>query len=149
MPKKKYRSKYTLSLSVAIKIDGENRFIDFDGGYVHPRRMNGTYSTSNPKIQESLEKHPFYKKEFDLVKVFESPEEKAVTKEAKEPVEEATVIEAAPQKDDHIVSEAANGQQAKEELNKKHGIPWSRLKNLEMVRAESKILGIIYPNWNA
>ncbi len=138
MEKKVYQSRHTLALTIMLEVDGQIIPCGFTGGMNHPRRLNGTYSTSNPKIQDAIESHPRYKKMFDLVKVVQMKPREAPATPVKE--QKAEVVEL-------YESEADTGQKAKEELNKRYGVPWSKLKNLAMVDKEAQRLGITYPNW--
>lgn len=141
-------------------VEGQQLYIDFDGGFNHPRRQNGSYSTANPKIQAALEKHPRFKSDFGLVKIIQldSPiiQAHVVTPtgdtigvpQGSKVIEPEPVPEPEPEaKDDQYISRVKNGQDAKMELNRKFKIPWSRLKNLAQVKSEAAKLNIVYANW--
>ena len=158
--KKTYRSIHALSLTVCINVDGREIYCDFNGGFNSPRRQNGSFATSNPKIQAALERHGRFKTHFDISKVvqMESPANEVivVTPEGiKIGVPQGSVIvepepvpepEISPEPDKYI-SRVKNGQEAKDELNKKFGVPWSRLKNLTQTLSEASKNNVVYANW--
>lgn len=144
--KKTYRSIHAKTLIVYIEVNGTGIGCTFNGGMSYPKMLNGSYATANPDIQKVLESHPGFNKQFEVTK------EVALKGDVKktEPVKETKTTEEPDElvkEGDVIMSEAINGQQAKNELNKKHGVPWSKLKNNAMVKEQAKERGILYPNW--
>ncbi len=127
--RKTYISKHFLKLTLFVRINGRSRSVDFTGGYEHPRKVTGSYSTVDPIMQEALEAHPGFGESFVLSKTTETAKIEAPVKEAKH------------------YSEAKNGLEAKNELNKKYGVPWSMLKNNTMVRSVASEYGVEYPHW--
>jgi hypothetical protein len=162
--KKTYRSLHALELTLCVNVGGRDIYCEFTGGVNQPQRLNGSYSTSSLAIQTALEKHPRFKNAFDITKIvnIDSPNEgqaKIMGPEgdliANVPLG-SIIVDAEPPKEepiikntetDQYVSQVTNGQQAKDELNKTFGVPWSRLKNLTQTRSEAAKLNIVYPNW--
>ncbi len=126
---KTYYSRHFLHLNISIRLDGKHKTIEFTGGYEYPRRVNGSFTTANPRIQEALEAHPKFGTRF-ILQSMEVPS-------AAEEVKEHKVI----------LSEAKNALEAKTELNRKYKVPWSMLKNSTMVKSVASELGIQYPDW--
>lgn len=159
--KKIYRSIHSLSLTICVKVDGSDVYCDFSGGMNSPRRLNGSFGTSNPKLQAAIEKHPRFGVSFNLSKVVNignpdpepativTPDGTNINVPVGSVVVEPEVKEQPePEKEvENYISQAKNGQEAKNELNRKFQVPWSRLKNLTQTRSEAAKLNIVYPNW--
>ena len=129
-----------MHLVISIVIDGQTLSIEFGGGMSSPRRVNGSFSTTDPKIQAALERHGLYNKTFELVKVINQKPAPAPVPPP-EPEPEPKEIQPA------YVSKAKNAQQAKFELNKKFKVAWSNLKNVDAVLAMAEKFNIDYPEW--
>ncbi len=139
MVKKIYRSKNYLSLNVVVYIDDKQEVkvsCSFTGGASTPVRITGSYRTTDPKIQKALERHPWFNIEYFLQNTI-----------AKDPVPVPSPEKEAPRGNEKIVSEAVSAQQAREELNKKYGVSFSKMRNSEAVLAKAAELGIVYPKW--
>ena len=137
--KKKYISTGANPLSVDI-IDGNGmlRSFDFRGGMKHPVLIPPFYSTSDEKEQQLLESYPGFNKSY----VLEASEE-VIPEEVKK-VE--AVVNEVPGKVEELKSNEQsfdNVQQAKDWLNKEKGVPFSALKNKQMVIAEAEKLNIV------
>ena len=125
-----------MHLVLSIKYQGENKSISLDGGMSSPRRVNGSFSTSDAKLQEAIERHPDFGKSFELVRVIQM-----------EPTAPAGEPEKPEPKPDVYISDAKNAQQAREELNKKFNIPYNSIKNAKSVLEQADKLNIQYPQW--
>ena len=148
-----------MTLITAVEVDEIGYVCEFKGGKYFPEKINGTFATSNAKIQKAIESHERYGGDFILIRTIEDL--KPVVKEPVKPVEPVLPVEPAlPTIDvetpepttitptgEVLVNEVKNGQDAKLYLNKNFDIPFSRLKNTQMVMNESKIANLIYPNW--
>ncbi len=143
--RKRYTSVYAKNLSVCITVDGETKNCEFFGGTSYPKKINGKYNTTCPKIQAALERHPWFNRTYVL-------DSKEVVGTAA-PVPEAAPQAPAPQtestatEEEIYMSPATNAQEAKKELNVKFGVPWSQLKNARQVKKLAAEKGIQYPNW--
>ncbi len=126
-----------MHLTINILLNGENTSIDFDGGITSPRRINGSFSTTNPKIQAALESHYAFNKSFELVRTVDSSPAPVVKKEEEQKETKSNVI----------ISRAKNAQEARQELNKKYGISYSYIKNAAAVLEKAAEFNIEYPNW--
>ena len=130
-------------LSLAIHLDlGEGRMIrcSFTGGINTPQRITGSFVTEDPIIQRAMEAHPWFNKDFYLFKASEVRPPAVQQKPEPEPQPELPV---------EVESGATGAQEAREELNKKYGVPFSRLRNAEAIRKEADELGVKYPQWVA
>ena len=145
---------------------------DFKGGKYFPYRENGTYRTNNKAIQEALEKHERYPGDFRIIKIVEDVKVKEPEKQKAEP-EADKVIEVQTEETEDvtenlsgdpvdnaeikiptissdgtvIVNEVKNSQDAKLYLNKNFDVPFSRMKNTEMVMKEATLANLNFPNW--
>ncbi len=128
-----------MHLVIRVNVDGQNIPISLEGGINSPRRINGSYSTNDPKLQAAIEKHPGYGKKFQLTKTINmNPAPPPVVEDPAEVVKE---------KPQAYISPAKNATQAKAELNKKFKISWSNLKNIPAVLKFAEEFNIEYPNW--
>lgn len=61
----------------------ENRkvHVAFDGGTRYPKKVNGTYITSDPEIQGAIEKDASFNKEFKLVRTEQTESKNEADKE--------------------------------------------------------------------
>ena len=132
MLRKKYISTGANPLSVDVTTgNGGLRTFDFRGGMKHPVIIPPFYATSDPEEQKLLESYPG----FGVSYVLEGVEDKAEAEtEVKREVKEEVKSEG-PTFD--------NVQQAKDWLNKEKGVPFSALKNKQMVIAEAEKLKIV------
>ncbi len=165
---KTYQSNEYMKLVLTIEINGGIPVeCVFKGGKHFPYRENGTYRTDSKAIQEALEKHERYPGDFSLIKTTEDakapepvkvvePKAEAPATKPTEPVSETTpepANEVAPEPPKPavdgtiIVSEVNNSQEAKLYLNRNFDVPFSRLKNTEMVMKETKLANLSFPNW--
>lgn len=165
MTTKTYQSNEAMRLVLTVEINGGIPVeCDFKGGKYFPYRENGTYRTSNKAIQEALEAHERYPGDFRLTKTIEEVKEPVkvpepvkevvpvITETTKETtVEETKVIVPEPPRATAdgtiLVSEVNNSQEAKLYLNRNFDVPFSRLKNTEMVMKETKLANLSFPNW--
>jgi len=160
MPKKIYQSTLFMTLITAVEVDEVGYTIEFRGGKYFPEKVFGTYATSNVKVQKALEAHERYGSDFVLIRTIEDVKPVATepVKELVKPVE--PVADVLPTIDvetpepttitptgEVLVNEVKNSQDAKLYLNKHFDVPFSRLKNVEMVVKESKIANLLFPNW--
>ena len=136
MTRKVYRSKYFMHLVLSVRFEGEHKAVSLEGGMSSPRRVNGAFSTTDPKLQAAIEAHPDFRKTFELVKTINMNPAPA-KKEPEEPVLKPEIY----------VSEAKNAQEARQELNKKYNIPFNSIKNAAAVLKQADELNIEYPNW--
>ena len=114
---KTYRNLVSVDFSTTINAGGENVFIHFTGGRLHPKRVNGIYRTSKPDVINALDSHPKYG--IDWICISEDRKEEPVEVKPGEIKVE----------DKMIVTGPANSQQAREWLNKNKGVPFTRMKN--------------------
>lgn len=146
---------------IAVEVDGIGYPCEFKGGRYFPERINGTFATSNAKIQKAIEEHEGFGGDFILLRTIEETKpvvKEPVKEEVKEPVLPIEPI--VPTIDvenpepttttptgEVLVNEVKNGQDAKLYLNKHFDVPFSRLKNTELTMKEAKIANLIFPNW--
>lgn len=164
MTTKTYQSNEAMRLVLTVELPGGIPVeCDFKGGKYFPYRENGTYRTNSKAIQDALESHERYPGDFRLIRTIEEakPEKAKVIKEIEPviPVEETTIEETtepaaetpeppkATADGTILVSEVKNSQEAKLYLNKNFDVPFSRLKNVEMVIKETKLANLNFPNW--
>ena len=141
--KKVYHSKYAMSLTITIEVDGKSVGCDFIGTMAGQKAAHGTFATKDAKVQSALEAHPWFGEQFRLLKTInlgpaETP--KIITKEPE--VKKVEVTTGEP-----FVSQVTNAQDAKNELNKVFGVPFSKLKNVRGVKEHAEINNVQYPNW--
>ena len=141
MERKVYRSKHFMNLSICVSVNGQYQMVDFTGGITAPRRVNGGFSTPCPTLQKAIESHGDFNKSFTLERAIRMGPEPIPVPEVKKPVVEETL------KEPSFISKAKNAQEARQELNKKFHISYSRLKNAAMVLDMAKELNIAYPEW--
>lgn len=136
---KTYISKYYLQLhtEVELKKDGEKvkRRIDFTGGQRAPRRINGRFTTTDPEIQEAIEKHPSYGTKFTLMK----GKKGAQKAKPKEPEGSEKVVN----KDVTTVPEA---KAFLTDSEKEFGVKLSEIQNKEAILSKAKELNVEFPN---
>ncbi len=130
MSHKKYISTGANPLSIDIMDEGHLRTFDFRGGLKHPVFKPPTYSTSKTWEQELLESHPSFNISFKL-------EEDIIIPEPESKEEVITEMESVP--DENV--EFSNTLEAKDWLNKEHGIPFTTINNKAKVIAKGKELG--------
>lgn len=132
---KTYRSLVSVDFATTISVGGEQVFIHFTGGRIHPRRINGIYRTSKPEVITALDNHPKYG--IDWVCISEDKKE--------EPVE----VKPGEMKvdDKMLVSGPTNSQQAREWLNKNKGVPFTRMKNRSEVMLMAKEQKVEFVNF--
>lgn len=126
MAVKTYRSLRYLELYAYVMVDGKEINIPFTGGTKVPKRILGSYSTGDAKIQRALEEHPRYNIEFTCV----SGEVKA----------------GAPSKElggDEPV-QVANFQQAKKYLVDEHGVDPAEIPNKEALEKKAQELKVTF-----
>jgi hypothetical protein len=146
MTRKVYRSKQRMSISILVTVDGVEQYVDFTGGTNSPQRVNGSYSTNNSKMQAAIEKHPGFKRTFELIKTIDTtPAPVPVKEPVKEPVEKSTDVNI----NDPFISRAKTFWEAKQELNQKFKVSHSRIKNAAAVREMAKQFNVEYPNWGS
>jgi hypothetical protein len=147
MYKKVYRSKYFLSLTVCVVKAGNVVNCEFAGGIKSPQRVNGSFSTSDPETQMQLEANPRFNKDYYLLKTVEiAPAPIPVPTPIPAAIPVAENIPVVSEKEGHV-SDATNAQQAREELNAKFGISFSKLKNTAAIMQFAEEYKISYPNW--
>lgn len=61
---KTYRHLQYLKHTIFVTVDGVQQAITFEGGTRQPVRIHGNFTTANLKLQEAIEKHPGYGKQF-------------------------------------------------------------------------------------
>ena len=66
MSTKTYIATKFLDLTTEVMVDGKIKTIRLKGGIMSPRRINGSYTTNDPKIQEAIEAAPGFNKRFKL-----------------------------------------------------------------------------------
>jgi len=140
-----------MKLILTVEVNGVGVECAFKGGRHYPVRENGTYRTSNKLIQAELESHEHYGSSFKLVK---TAEEEGKLPEAEKPAEPKVVVptEEKPKTvltntGDVLVEDVNTGQDAKLYLNHNFDVPFSRLKNTQMIMNEAKVANLIFPNW--
>lgn len=153
-----------MSLTTTVEVDGIGHVIEFKGGKYFPEKINGTFATANVKIQKAIEEHERFGGDFILVRTYDEilvvdkkvantpdplPEPLVPAEEivkAYEPSELPEPTTTTPT-GEVVVSEVKNGQDAKLYLNKHFDVPFSRLKNNQMVMDEAKTANLLFPNW--
>ncbi len=128
-----------MHLVIRVIVDGVSQSITFRGGIASPRRINGSFATSDAAMQAAIEKHPFYKKKYELVKTINMSPKPAPAK----------VVEKVPEieKPEPYVSKAKNAQEARQELNRKFSIKLGELKNSAAILDKAEDFNIVYPDW--
>jgi len=130
-----------LSLNVVIETEGGERIsCSFTGGLSTPVRVTGSYRTTDERIHRALEKHPWFNVEYFLQNTI--VRDRPIQKEPEKKPE----IKKEPSGDGRV-SEAVSAQEAREELNKTYGVPFSKLRNTDQIIAKADELGIKYPKW--
>jgi len=142
---KTYQSLGYLIYQQALRIDDKNVFCDFVGGVTTPVLTMGTFSTSDPKIQEALESREAYGTQYICIS---EPEKKEPEEETKETIPE-TKEDKEETLEAEIVKGIVNSQQARNYLAKKYEeITYSMLKNKTMVLAVAEKYKIEFPDWD-
>lgn len=124
MGRKKYISTGAIPYSIDIVVGDRLRTFDFRGGLRHPAIKYPSYSTSDLTEQSLLEKHPSFGKSFIL------EEEVVIEPAAQEAEPELEVI---PFK---------TVQDAKDWLNKEHGVSYNQILNRKQVIEQFKELNL-------
>lgn len=148
-----------MKLIVDVEVNDIGITCAFKGGRYYPYRENGTYRTANKAIQAALESHEHYGNSFTLVKTTDDevnpaePEKPVAPPVIEEPKADTTPEPEKPvvpttTKDGTIsVPDVSNSQEAKLYLNRNFEVPFSRLKNTEMIMKEAKVANLTFPNW--
>lgn len=118
-----------------IEVDGERFDLRFViGGKVHPKRVNGKFRTSNPKLIKAMDESPYYGVKWVCVSTDED------LPEAKEEVKEESVV--------RQISGPANVREMREYLNQKLGVPYSKLPNKDAAFRVAKEMNLEFVNVN-
>lgn len=156
-----------MQTTLVVEIDEKPVECMFRGGKYYPYRENGSFRTSDVKVQDALEQHEWFNKQFVLVKTTNIEPEVEVpakpvtpkpTIEPEPPVEDENpdLTEQEPETTEQpkvtsdgaiVVDEVKNGQTAKLYLNKNFSVPFSRLNTTEKIMAEAKLANLTFPNW--
>ena len=95
-----------LDLTTEVMVNGQIKIIRLKGGIMSPRRINGTYTTNDPDIQEAIEASPGFNKRYKLLRSWDAPKrtseepEKVITPDLTGPhnaTEEATITGPTPE----------------------------------------------------
>lgn len=155
---KTYISLVCQEYGITLNVKGENLHINFKGGRLYPVRTYGKYSTDNPDIQEALENHPLYLKDWKIegetnpppMNVEVEPFAPTVMEELEPlpiPVLEPRIIsDTVTTGNARIVNEPKTVQQVKEWLNRNEKVPFTKLKNKEEVFSVANELNIDFIN---
>lgn len=128
---KVYRHNYSTGDLKLFEYKGRIVEASFDGGTLSPRRINGSFSTSDPFIQEALESLPDFGTGFFIER------DNAADAPA------AVVVE-----DTEQVLGVKNITEAKKYLTERYvTITYSQLKNKPMVLKVMENLNINFPEW--
>ena len=65
--KKVYRAVFVKDMTIYVDVNGRGMGCSFSGGTSFPKKLNGTYATTNPDIQKAVEEHPWFRKTFVLL----------------------------------------------------------------------------------
>jgi hypothetical protein len=133
--KKIYRSIHYNTLTVTLRVDGRRVVCEFTGSSTYPVVIRGMYATKDPRIQEALEKHSLFKKDFFLESTVKSlPQVLNPEPEGSDGPESKTIE----------VKDIRSVTKAKEFLNRKYKAPYSDMKNKEQVLNKADELGIVF-----
>ncbi len=121
--------------TIHVKIDGVQKPIDFLSR--DTARKVVFFQTYDEDIQEQLEKSPDFGKYFQLD--WEKDIEEEPKKDVEEDIEEEPKVEI-PEREIKV----KNVQDAKEYLNKKEGVPFSKLVSKDMVEKQAAQKGLTF-----
>jgi len=124
--KKTYKHNSYTSFSLSLVVDGKPSIIDFTDGGNKPFYSPSTFSTSDEKVIEAIEKLEMFG--VHIVEVEELEEKVIVTD------------------DITIVDDVCTVQSAREYLNKENGIALVRMPNKEAVLLLAAELNVSFPN---
>lgn len=149
--KKIYQSKSATRLVVTVRTGERKVFCEFTGGSTHPRIITGSYTTTNPDIQQQLEKCPAFNKTYFLRQVIEEEQSQQVEVSLRE-IPQGKVIEITPEDEEPMaqpgsIEAVTSLLKARDFMNKEHGIPHSKLKNRAEVESAARELGLEFKNW--
>lgn len=143
MEKKIYRATRAYQKTVALSIDGKRVFCDFRYGSKYPVSVKASFITSDPKIQEALEKSPLFNVDY----VLESVKVKTI-QEGNPVVVESKVPEQKEEKSSEtIIPEVDTVQKAREYLvqNYPNMVKLSEITTVAKINAFANPLGVFFP----
>ena len=152
MTKKVYTTK-SFYYATYINVGGNKIRITFNGGSNMVRGMNGTYSTSDKAIQDTIESLPEFKNGFITIKrIYETTEQgttnttaKVGTITTKEEQPKEAVVEELPS-DATIVAEVNTVQKAARYLNAEYGVAFSAVNNKDKIIKVAREHNVCFPN---
>ena len=167
MTRKKYRSMLAIQLSIGLAIDGRHVQVDFTGGANGRQKIKPTFITSDPVLQEALEKSGGMNVHYFLESTEEVKDENPTTPAAPEPPTPPTPAgettsdvpnvfgdegeTTAPndiQSFGGITSaEVTNAQDAKAYLMARFPGQTAQMPNKPAILNEANRLGVFFPNW--
>ncbi len=131
---KTYRAKHFDHLSIPVYIAGKQVYCQFTGGVRYPTHIRGSYNTNDPSVQEKLEAHPLFNKQFVLEK------DTGVVTKAKDNTkkdDEPRITE---------VKDIKSLTQARAFLNRKYSVQVSKIKNRNDLFAKAEELNVVFPD---
>lgn len=141
MVTKTYQNLISPLFSTTVFVDGERRDVRFvTGGKVQPRRVNGKFRTSDPELIKVLDESPYYGKKWVCINSTEpvKEEQEGEAEETKVPEEEVIKNIEGP----------TSAKQMREYLNKKLGVPYSKLPNKDAALRVAKEMNLNFVNVN-
>jgi len=138
---KTYQNLISPLFSTSIIVDGETFDLRFViGGKSHPKRINGKFRTSNPKLIKALDESPYYGKKWVCISSDEPEKQKETTDvETREEQEETGVRK---------ISGPKTVKEMREYLNQKLGVPWSKLPNKNAAIRVAEEMNLNFVNVN-
>lgn len=137
--KKVYRSKFYNTLTITLRIEGKRVVCEFTGSSTFPVNIKGSYATRDKTIQEALENHSLFKKDYYLESTFTDTPIAQVTEEGESDIgaedDSPRTIE---------VKDISSVTKAKEFLNRRFKVPYAEMKNREQVIAKAEELNIVF-----
>ena len=138
---KTYQNKISPLYSTTVEIDGHSIDIRFViGGKAHPNKVFGKYRTSDPKIIEALDNSPLYGKNWVCISSDEPKKEKV-----------AELIEEQPEDEtpsEREITGPKTVKEMREYLNKRLGVPYSKLSNKDAAMKAAKEMNLNFVNVN-
>lgn len=160
MTRKKYRSMLAIQLSVGLAIDGRHVQVDFTGGANARQKIKPTFITSDPVLQDALEKSGGMNIHYFLESTETTPDEVVepivpevpltpVVPEVPEaqPTPEVPDVFGAAEETGFTAAEVTNAQDAKAYLNEKFPGQVGQMPNKAAVLSEANRLKVSFPNW--
>ncbi len=130
--RKTYRALHYDQICIPVSHHGKQVYCEFRGSIRYPEHIRGSYTTKRKEIQDKLEAHPLFNKQFKLENT--NANDRMI---AKHDIPEQEYTE---------VKDITSLNKAKQYMNKKYGVKLSEMKNRNEVLGKAEELFIVFPD---